>query len=93
MKKLLLLAMVIILGAACSKGSSGCYKGELKDLTGLDGCGWVIELNNGTKLEPVNLSEFESSPSEGQKVCVKYTELNSASVCMVGIVVELNSME
>lgn len=29
------------------------FAGTIKDLTGLDGCGYVIELDNGAVLEPV----------------------------------------
>ena len=93
MNKLLFILIIAGLFISCSKRFSGCYQGELKNLTGLDGCGWVIELNDGTTLEPTNLSEFENSPQEGQKVCVKYEEIEGASICMVGKIVEITDME
>ena len=39
---------------------------------GLDGCSWMIELNNGTKLEPTNLNDFNINLQENQKIWVVY---------------------
>ena len=36
-------------------------------MTGLDGCSWMIELNNGTRLEPTNLNDFNINLQENQK--------------------------
>lgn len=30
--------------------------GILRNLTGLDGCGWIIQLSDSSKLEPINLA-------------------------------------
>lgn len=35
------------------------HHGILRDLTGLDGCGWIIQLSDSTKLEPINLDDFD----------------------------------
>ena len=32
------------------------HHGILRNLTGLDGCGWIIQLSDSSKLEPINLA-------------------------------------
>jgi hypothetical protein len=59
-------------------------------MTGLDGCGMVIELENGDKLEPTNLSNFEIDVEDGKKIWVEYHGVWMASICMVGEVVEVD---
>lgn len=63
----------------------------LKNLTGLDGCSWVLVLDNGKKLEPTNLKKFDNIKLEdGKEVFVKYeTKPLAASICMVGTIVEI----
>jgi len=90
-----LLSLIFL--SSCTKDDS-LIKGTLKDYTGLDGCGWVIVLdkteNDGTtKLEPTNLGDFGVTMTDGQKVKLTYTDVNAASVCMVGKVVKLQSIQ
>ncbi len=70
------------------------YRGTVKDYTGLDGCRYIIELDNGKKLEPhaVNSdSAFEFF--DGQRVKVQYTKMdNMASICMVGEMVRIDKI-
>lgn len=71
-----------------------CPNGEkatLKNLTGLDGCSWVLVLENGKKLEPTNLKKFDNIKLEdGKEVIVEYeTKPLAASICMVGTIVEI----
>ncbi|PKP34585.1 MAG: hypothetical protein CVU00_06365 [Bacteroidetes bacterium HGW-Bacteroidetes-17] len=66
-------------------------KGSFKNLTGLDGCGWVIVLeDNNQVIEPSNLNDFMIVPSEDKKIWVKYERAPLASICMVGEVVIIN---
>jgi hypothetical protein len=61
----------------------------IRDLTGLDGCRFVLELNDGTRLEPV-LTEVNTPPGElewvdGKSVVISYEVLTDlGSYCMVG---------
>lgn len=64
----------------------------MKNYLGLDGCGWVLVLENGNKLEPVNLDKFGIELKEDKKVCIHYHELDFSSICMVGPIIELDSM-
>jgi len=58
--------------------------GIVKDYTGLDGCGFVIELSDGTKLEPFYI-DTAFTLHDDQHVYVKYGILKDhASICMVG---------
>jgi hypothetical protein len=61
--------------------------------TGLDGCGWLLQLSDGSSLEPTNLSDFGIELVDNKTVDVSYTEVNMISICMVGPVVEINCME
>jgi hypothetical protein len=70
----------------------------VRDLTGLDGCGFVFELENGTRLEPRITPYSGIGPKEplhdfmlydGQAVSIAYEETQSPSICMVGPVVKI----
>ena len=62
---------------------------KLRNLTGLDGCGWVFELNDGAKLEPVNLSDFQLDLVEGKCFSIAYEDAEAFSICMVGKTVSI----
>jgi len=95
---------LLVLGAAAACSSqddptdtTGCgTTATVKDLTGLDGCGYVLELENGKKLEPL-LDSAAAEPSiagvalrNGMRVTIAYRELNDrASICMAGKAVEV----
>jgi len=51
-----------------------CQEGILRNLTGLDGCGWIIQLTDSTKLEPINLKDFSIVLEANKKVYVQYHE-------------------
>ena len=71
----------------------------VRDLSGLDGCGYVFELNDGTRLEPVMMAycgtpplpkEITENPlyrfefTDGKKVLISYTVTDGVSICQVG---------
>ena len=69
-------------------------KGTLKNMTGLDGCGWIIQLSDGTKLEPINLEDFDVELIENKSVCFRYHEKEEyGSYCMAGTVIEIDFIE
>lgn len=68
------------------------------DLTGMDGCGLVLELENGGYLVPLRLTYVKApTPAEdpiyhydlkaGEKVYISYKRQEAASACMMGEVV------
>lgn len=93
----LLMAMPVLVAlsfSACktSRQQGDCkYEGVVKDMSGLDGCKWVIELNDGTRLQPVELADSSFKLSNEQRVKVSYTELKDRmSVCMNGKLVRID---
>jgi len=77
-------------GSRCEDAEEGI----LRNMSGLDGCGWIIQLSDSTKLEPTNLNVFDIELKDNKPVCVRYHELeDAASICMVGKVVEIDYIE
>lgn len=92
MKHLALLIFIVLIG--CSKHENLCgstaQKATIKDFTGLDGCGYLIVLDNGERLEPLNLGSQTLKPADGMKVWITYTNAqNAASICMAGQMVNI----
>ena len=88
-----ILSVSVVLGlllAGCIDSDFG--NATLRDYTGLDGCHWVIELDNGEVVEPRNLEDFISTPVSQMRLLVEYTvEPDWVSICMVGPVVTLTT--
>jgi len=86
------IAISLLTLTSCEKESDcpNAVKATFTDLTGLDGCGMVIELENGDRIEPVNLSDFEIDVEDGKKIWVEYHSFSGASICMVGEIVEID---
>lgn len=106
---LLLLLSLILLSAVTS-----CQRSEvipeqhcgilatIRDLRGLDGCGYVLELDNGERLQPIYEYGFCGTPplpapiindvqfSDGKRVSIAYKEIpDQGGICMVGKIVEI----
>lgn len=92
--KTIVFFVALTLFFSCKKDQScpGSVDAKLRNLTGLDGCGWVFEFNDGAKLEPVNLSDFELDLVEGKCVYLKYEEIEAGSICMVGKTVSITCL-
>jgi hypothetical protein len=113
MDKLGLILLLTLTFSSCKKEEgiqkAGCTtQATVRDLTGLDGCGFVFELENGTRLEPLRLFYCGTPPlpkemtidpllnfvfEAGKKVKIGYEATESASVCMVGPVVKITCIE
>lgn len=88
--------MFIISLAACKKNNCGNdneFIGIVKDYRGrLDGCAWMIELDNGHRLE-VRTIPSGIILTDGKKAAVKYNvNKNSFSVCMAGEIADITSL-
>ncbi|MCD6597579.1 MAG: hypothetical protein J7L04_07830 [Bacteroidales bacterium] len=71
----------------------GETEGIVKDYTGLDGCGFIIELANGDRLEPAQVLDSNFVFYDGQKIVFTYTELKDVgSICMVGKIVRVENI-
>lgn len=109
MKRLILITATFILSAwQCSddaiKPNQCAIPATIRDLTGLDGCGWVFELEDGSRLEPVDIFRCGTPPVpedqpedvlanfelvDGKRVMISYTEIDAVSACMVGKMVTI----
>lgn len=73
------------------------YKMEatVRDYTALDGCRFLLELKDGTRLLPVELSNPDFLFSEGQLVKISYSEVKGLmTTCMSGaMTVKLECIE
>lgn len=65
---------------------------KLKNLTGLDGCGWVLQKDDGSYLEAQNIGEFEIEFVEGKDLHVSYDTVDGGSICMVGEIVKITCL-
>jgi hypothetical protein len=93
MKWISIISLALLVSCSKSTSCTSTIKGKLKNLTGLDGCGWVIEAN-GKTFEPVNLGEFDSSLlAENQKIYFSYSPFTVGSICMVGETIQLKCVE
>lgn len=114
MKKFALLFVVALFTLQCSEEErtertlgdpSECNtRATVRDLRGLDGCGFVFELQDGTRLEPLvrfwcgtpPVTEAPADPLkdfefvDGKVVTIGYEVTDMGSVCMVGPVVIIN---
>lgn len=95
MKKYLFLGSLfaaVISFTACSK-KNGCPGSSEKATVRVfesDSCGTLFQIEDGTKLEPTNLSEFQVLDyEEGMWVWVKYKPASGASKCGLGDIVKL----
>lgn len=81
--------------------AEGCsVEAVVKDLTGLDGCGFVLELTDGTRIIPERRTYIQAPSREddplyyfdlqaGKSVRVSYIESLAITSCMAGQVVFL----
>lgn len=86
------LGLCFILIFSCKKSTcSDAVKAKFLDATGTDGCGMLIELKNGDRIEPKNLGDFDIVPKNGKKIWVSYhTAENAFTICMMGDVVNID---
>lgn len=95
-----LLLVFILATAACSPKSklkTNEVNAVLADYTGLDGCGWMLKLENADvngnqTLMPLNLDEFSITKRDGKKVLIVYKDEPAFNTCMAGATVRLSSI-
>jgi hypothetical protein len=89
-----ILAVSALSFTSCGKKTGGCARGEkavVKNYTAeSDTCGILFQLEDGTKLEPTNLSNFQDIDyTHGALVWVSYKPASGASTCGMGDIVEM----
>lgn len=66
----------------------------VKDNSGLDGCKYLIILENGSKLEPLVMEDKNFKFRDGQKIRLTYEqEREMMSICMAGQGVRVTCIE
>ena len=83
---------IILLTYSCQKENlipaEGYESVILKNLTGLDGCGFVFLQKSNAYLEPINIKDFNIKLKVGNEYWLKYEDdPTHGSYCMVGDVV------
>ena len=86
-----------LMSISCEKDYTDCDRAyEVKDYTGLDGCGLVLvplHDKNARTLEPINIDDFNVDIRPGTSLCITFDiRTDLASICMVGDVVSLRSV-
>ena len=87
----------------CMESACG-FSATVKDLSGLDGCGFVLELPDGSNLIPQKLVYIQAPDPkqdpgyyfnfvDGQKVCFGYRETEGVDICMAGKLVFLTCIK
>jgi hypothetical protein len=67
--------------------------GTVHDARGLDGCGWLVEGDDGRTYEPLNWPVAVQNQGLRIAADVTFRADNNASVCMVGFVAEFANVE
>ncbi len=92
MRRIVIIFLLAITALHCKKEQLEERSGLLKDYTGtLDGCGFLIELDNGSKLEPVS-NQSGVTFENNRRVMVKYRVKQTYSICQAGEGVEIVSL-
>lgn len=103
MKGISIILFLVLIGASCDKKDTsvvpGCsQEATVKDLRSLDGCEFVLELNDGTRLIPerrvyIQAPRQEDDPiyyfqmKDGEKVTISYRTTQLLGTCMAGEIV------
>lgn len=84
----------LLLTGCPEKGCEDGVPAIILDYTGLSGCSWIIQLQSGERLEPLNLEDFDLNPSDSMLVHITYdVKPTMMSVCMVGKIVEITCIK
>ncbi|MDO7885601.1 hypothetical protein [Hymenobacter cheonanensis] len=92
----LLATGLLALAAGCQKADEAPGCGTLatvRNLTGLDGCGYVLQLDTGKRLEPHGSLWQGFGKHDGDRVTISYESEPGASICMVGEGVKLTCIQ
>ena len=87
---------MLALSTSCHKADEAPSCGTpatVRNLTGLDGCGYVLELDNGQRLEPHGALWQNFALHDGDRVIIGYESDPAISICMVGDGVKLTCIE
>jgi hypothetical protein len=102
-----IIGLTLLAGCSYDNVEPSCsIRATVRDLTGFDGCGFVFELEDGTRLEPVRIGYCGTEPFspptddplfnfefvDGKKVKISYELADAVSICMVGPSVKITCL-
>lgn len=95
---ILCVAMISLAAECNSNQNSDNMKdkivGEVKDFSDLDGCGYLIVLEDGKKLQPGEIVDENWEWKDGQKIVFSYEPMpDMMSICMAGEIVKITAIE
>lgn len=90
-KKLSAVFFILTLLAFTCKKVDKEYKGNVQQMTGLDGCKIMIVLDSGQRLEVVSKPDNVTLIPD-KRVAITYKEVSRVSMCMAGPTVEIISL-
>ena len=84
-----MIAAFLLTTISCKKEKTEEFNGTIEDFTGrLDGCSYLVKLDNGKTLEPaLNSSGVTLIP--GKRIAITYRNKPAYSVCMAGETIEI----
>lgn len=92
MKKTIIPFLLFFILFSCSKEDNTSHKGIVVDYSGrLYGCGALIELDNGKKLQIIDNSSGQDI-IVGKRVWVKYISKPTPNICMAGETVKITAL-
>ena len=105
---LIFVASILMMCSEDTVNKKGCStRAIVRNYTGLDGCGYVFELEDGTRLEPIRVlfcgtppvpkEQLEDPlynflPIDGKEVLIDYEISTSPSICMLGQTVRITCL-
>lgn len=92
----LLVLALLPLAFSCEKKEDGpacSTPATIRNLTGFDGCGYVLVLSDGKRLEPHGEVWDGFPKKDGATVTIGYVDEPMASICMVGSSVRLTCIQ
>ena len=92
MRNLIFFMVLLFVLSSCRKNKLEEFNGTIQNFFGrLDGCRYLIQLDNGKRLEPVALPG-NITLIDGRRIAIKYKSKPAFSICMAGETVEITSL-
>ena len=89
-----LLSLTMLSLSGCQKEGTGDIKNGKGILAGAPGfSAWMIQQDNGTLWQPLNLNAFQVNLKAGQPVIFSFSIKSLATTCMEGETIELTSLQ
>lgn len=75
---------------AVKQEDAGMINATVIDLRELDGCGFILQLNDSVRLIPLNLAD--SLMVNNLELKISFKQINKPNICMAGKTVELTAV-